>query len=127
MFTNVAAADITAPPALGPYRPFVKAAGLVFVSAQTGVDPATERLPDGFEAECRQAFRNLVDAVRASGGEARDIVKATVLYTDAAQFPVINAVFAEVFPVLPPARTAAIVALPGGKRLAVDAIAVATR
>ena len=124
MSANVAATDFTAPPTLGPYRAYVTAAGLVFVSAQTGVDPATGTLPDTFEAECRQAFQNLVDAVRSSGGGAPDVVKTTVLYTDAKDFPVINAVFAEVFPVLPPARTSAIVGLPDGKRVAVDAIAV---
>ncbi|MDG4826935.1 RidA family protein [Asanoa sp. WMMD1127] len=120
-------ANVVVPPALGPYRPFVKAAGLVFVSAQAGVDPATKMCPDAFEAECRQAFHNLVEAVRAAGGDASDVVKATVLYTDESQFDVINSVYAETFPAAPPARTSAIVRLPDGKRLVVDAIAVDRR
>jgi 2-iminobutanoate/2-iminopropanoate deaminase len=113
-------------PALGPYRPVVNAGGLIFVSAQTGIDPLTLELPGGdFKTECRQAFANLLTAVRAGGATAADIVKMTVLYTDLADFDAVNAVFAETFPHNPPARTAAVVQLPGGKRVAVDAIAVA--
>lgn len=114
-----------APPPLGPYTPVVKAGNLIFVSAQAGVDPDTREVPaGGFEMECRQAFSNLVSAVRAGGSEPRDVVKTTILYVDITDLPIINAIFAETFPDSPPARTAAIVQLAGGRRFAIDAIAV---
>lgn len=99
----------------------------MFVSAQAGVDPETGEIPPGgFEKECKQAFRNLVQAVASAGGSSRNIVKTTVLFTDAELFPMVNTVYAEFFPDSPPARTAAVVELMGNKRIAVDAIAVAT-
>ncbi|MFE6847148.1 RidA family protein [Streptomyces sp. NPDC057686] len=112
---------------LGPYSPTVTAGGFVFVSAQAGVDPVTGEIPSGgFDQECKQAFVNLLQAVASAGASARDVVKATVLFSDAEDFPTVNAVFAEFFPDHPPARTAAVVQLMGDKRIAVDAIAVAS-
>ncbi|GAA0331151.1 RidA family protein [Actinoallomurus spadix] len=114
------------PPALGPYSPAVKAGPLVFVSAQAGVDPVTDQVPPGeFEAECRQAFTNVTRALRAADSDLCRVVKMTILYVDTADLPIINKVYAEAFPIDPPARTAAVVRLAGGRRIAVDAIAMA--
>ena len=114
------------PRALGPYSPAIKAGPLVFVSAQAGVDPRTEKVPSGgFEAECRQAFGNVALVLQAAGLGLCDVVKITVLYIDLEYLPIINAVYADLFPVNPPARTAAIVSLAGNRRIAVDAIAMA--
>lgn len=113
------------PAGLGPYSPFVRAGGLIFVSAQVGVDQRTRKAPRAFQQECQQAFENLVRAVAAAGAETSDIVKTTVLFTNEDHFNVVNDVFANVFPNSPPARTIAVVGLPRGVRIAVDAIAVA--
>jgi len=114
------------PPALGPYSPAIMAGGMIFVSAQSGVDPTMGRVPDDtFEVECRQAFTNVSDVLKAAGATLADVVKVTVLYSDQSHLEVINAVYEEHFPLSPPARTAAIVNLAGGRRIAVDAVAVA--
>jgi 2-iminobutanoate/2-iminopropanoate deaminase len=119
----VTSADL--PRALGPYSPVVRVGALLFLSAQTGVDQATGSVPEGgFEAECRQAFANLGQALRASGSDLAHVVKATVFYADLQDLKVINQVFAETFPTDPPARSAAVVGLAGGRRVSVDAIAV---
>jgi 2-iminobutanoate/2-iminopropanoate deaminase len=112
-------------PVLGPYSPAVRAGGLVFVSAQAGIDPATRDAPatGGFEAECRQALANVARVLEYAGSDLRHVVRTTVFYTDIADVPVINAVFADVFPSLPPARSSALVGLPGGRRISIDAIA----
>jgi len=114
-------------PVLGPYSPAVRAGGLVFVSAQAGIDPLTRDAPatGGFEAECRQALTNLGRVLERAGSDLRHVVRTTVLYTDLADMPAINAVFADIFPVPPPARSSALVGLPGGRRISIDAIAVA--
>ncbi|WP_211269018.1 RidA family protein [Saccharothrix syringae] len=109
---------------LGPYSPATRAGNLVFTSAQSGVDPATNEVPPGgFEAECRQAFANLSRTLKAAGAELAEVVKMTVLYTDLSYLPVINEIFTETFPDTPPARTAAVVRLAGNRRIAIDAIA----
>ncbi|WP_236594520.1 RidA family protein [Saccharothrix sp. 6-C] len=115
---------IDPPFTLGPYSPATRAGNLVFASAQSGVDPATNEVPPGgFEAECRQAFANLSRTLKAAGAELDEVVKVTVLYTDLSYLPVINEIFTEVFPNHPPARTAAVVRLAGDRRIAIDAIA----
>jgi len=113
-------------PVLGPYSPAVRAGDLVFVSAQAGIDPFTKDAPatGGFDAECRQAIANLARILGRAGTDLRHVVRTTVFYTDLADMPVINAVFADVFPSPPPARSSALVGLPGGRRIAIDAIAV---
>ncbi|MFI5931593.1 RidA family protein [Actinoplanes sp. NPDC051494] len=105
----------------GHYSPAVKAGDLLFLAAQTGLDPATGRVPDGgFEAECRQALRNAETILGACGSTMENVVRAVVLYTDVANLPAINTVFADVFPTDPPARTAAVVGLPAGRRVSIE-------
>jgi len=112
-------------PKLGPYSPAVKVGQLLFVSAQAGVDPSTGMVPDGgIEAECRQAFANLANVLKAAGADLHDVVKATIFYTDLDDLATINLVWGEVFAVDPPARAAAIVGLAGGRRIGIDATAV---
>lgn len=92
------------PRALGPYSPVVRAGDFLFLSAQTGVDPATGAVPEegGFEAECQQAFANLERALHASGSDLQHVVKTTVLYVDLQDLRTVNKVYAEVFPTDPP-------------------------
>lgn len=124
--THEVIANAAMPRALGPYSVVVRAGDLLFLSAQTGIDPATGVVPEegGFEAECRQAFANLERALCSSGSDLQHVVKTTVLYADLQDLSAVNKVYAEVFPTDPPARTAAIVGLAGGRRISVDAIAV---
>lgn len=123
MYETISGDDL---PVLGPYSPAVRAAGLVFVSAQAGIDPFTKEAPatGGFDAECRQAIANVARVLARAGTDLRHIVRTTVYYTDFADMLVINAVFADVFDATPPARSSALVGLPGGRRIAIDAIAV---
>lgn len=75
----------------------------IFVSAQTGVEPATGTVPDGgIGAECQQAPTNLAQALIAAGSDISKIMRITLFYTNLEHLPAINAVFAEVFPAEPP-------------------------
>ena len=112
------------PQPLGPYSPVVRAGGLLFVSAQAGIDPATGRVPEGgIGAECRQALANLDRALRAAGSGLDNVVRVTLFYKNLDDLPEINKTFAEVFGAEPPARSAAIVRLAGGRSISIDAIA----
>jgi 2-iminobutanoate/2-iminopropanoate deaminase len=114
------------PKPLGPYSPVVRAGDLLFVSAQAGLDPSTGKVPDGgIAAEARQALANLGQALNASGSDLSRVVRITLFYTNLDHLPAINAAFAEAFPADPPARSAAIVGLAGGRSISIDAIAVA--
>jgi len=89
------------------------------------VDQSTNAVPEGgFESECRQAFENMGQALRVAGSDLAHVVKTTIFYADLDDLPILNKVYASVFPTDPPARSAAIVGLAGGRRISVDAIAV---
>lgn len=113
------------PKALGPYSPVVRAGDLLFVSAQAGVDPTTGKVPEGVGAECRQALANVERALKAAGSSLDQIVRITLFYKSLDDLPQINEAFAQVFPSDPPARSAAIVGLAGGRSVSIDAIATA--
>jgi 2-iminobutanoate/2-iminopropanoate deaminase len=116
-----------APAAVGPYSQGISGGGLVWVSGQIPLDPASGRLVEGpIEAQARRALANLA-AVLAAGGSGLDrVLRVTVYLTDLADFEAVNAVYAESFPGLPPARTTVqVAALPRGARIEIDAVALA--
>ena len=56
-----------APAAVGTYSTAYKCGNMVFLSGQLGLDPVSGELPASFEAQCRQAFRNVFAIVKAAG------------------------------------------------------------
>jgi 2-iminobutanoate/2-iminopropanoate deaminase len=113
------------PPPIGPYSHAVRAGGFVFVAGQPGLDPDTGELPgDSFGAEARQAFANLATVLRVAGSRPDLVVATTVLVADIADFPEMNALFAEFFPTEPPTRMTMQVPLPRGLRISIGCTAV---
>ena len=114
------------PKAIGPYSQAIKANGLVFLSGQIGLDPATKELASGdFEGQVRQAFANLDAVARAAGGTLADAVKLSLFLTDLGQFAKVNEIMAELVPQPYPARsTVGVASLPRGAQFEVDAILV---
>jgi 2-iminobutanoate/2-iminopropanoate deaminase len=115
----------TAPAALGPYSQAIVAGSFVFCSGTVGIDPATGTPGDGIEAQTELALRNLDAILTAAGTSLSTLVKTTIFYTNVADFPTINAVYARFMPDPPPARSApANVVLPSGLLISIDAIAM---
>ena len=113
------------PPPIGPYSHAVRAGGFVFVSGQPGLDPATGEVPgDSFGGEARQAFANVASVLNAVGSRLDLVVSTTVLVANLADFPEMNALFAEAFPTDPPTRMTMQVPLPRGLRISVGCTAV---
>jgi 2-iminobutanoate/2-iminopropanoate deaminase len=115
-----------APKALGPYSVAIRTGNLVFTSGQLGLDPQSGNLvPGGIEAETRQALTNIRHVLADSGSSLDAVVKTTVFLKDIADFPVMNAVYAEFFPAHPPARsTVQVAALPKIGSVEIEAIAI---
>ena len=111
------------PKSIGPYSHAVRLGDLLFISGQTGIDPATGARPGGFQAEARQAFTNLKTVLEAAGSSLDHVAKVTVFLTDADNFAPMNELFAEFFAARPPARATPIVSLPRGLQISVEAIA----
>ena len=69
-----------APAAVGPYGHAVKAGDTVYTSGQLGLIPETGLLPEGVEAQARQAMENLKAVLEAAGLTMADVVKTRVFY-----------------------------------------------
>src|ERR1700729_1125260 len=109
---------------IGPYSQAVRAAGLLFVSGQPGVDPSTgEAAGPSFDVQARQAFKNLDTVLRAGGSRLDLVANTTVLVTDISNFAELNRLFAEFFPDNPPARMTMQVPLPKGLLISIGCVA----
>ena len=118
-----------APAAIGPYSQAVRAGGLVFVSGQIPLDPATGQVvAGGAAAQAVRALDSLRAVLEAAGSGLDRVVKTTVYLTDLAFFAEVNEVYARYFTEAPPARaTVQVAALPRGVLLEIEAVALASR
>jgi 2-iminobutanoate/2-iminopropanoate deaminase len=109
---------------IGPYSHAVRSGGLLFVSGQPGLIPASgEPAGNTFEAQARQAFQNLGTVLNAGGSELNLVVNTTILVADVSCFPELNRLFAEFFPEEPPARMVMQVPLPKGLLISIGCVA----
>lgn len=115
-----------APAAIGTYSQAIEAGGLVFLSGQIPLVPATMEIVEGdFEARARQVFDNLQAVAEAAGGSLNDVVKLTVFLTDLDNFATVNSVMESYFTQPFPARAAVgVTSLPKGVDVEADAILV---
>jgi enamine deaminase RidA (YjgF/YER057c/UK114 family) len=75
------------------------------------------------EDEARQVFANIEAILAEAGCTMADVVKCTCWIDDPRDFSQFNAVFAEVFPDQPPARSTVVSKLVMNAKLEVEAIA----
>lgn len=72
--------------------------GLLFVSGQGPLDPATHTIvSDDFAEQTRSTLANLLRVVEAAGGTKDDIVRCNVYLRDMTNFPTFNAIYREFF------------------------------
>jgi reactive intermediate/imine deaminase len=117
-----------APAAVGPYSQAVTVDRTVWLSGQIGLDPATGKLVEGFDAQVKRAFDNLTAVAKAAGGSLADVVKVNLFLTDLAQFKRVNEMMAQYFPEPRPARsTVQVSGLPLGAQFEAEAIMVLSR
>jgi 2-iminobutanoate/2-iminopropanoate deaminase len=125
MADRVVISTASAPPALGPYSQAVIAGGLVFTAGQVGLVPGSTTLPEGIEAQTRQALENIRAIVEAAGSGLGKVVKTTVFLHNMDDFAAMNAVYGSFFVTEPPARSTVQVArLPLGALVEIEAVAL---
>ena len=116
-----------APAAVGPYSQAIRvdAGALVFCSGQIAIDPATGNVTGENAADQTDRIMRNLQAVLIEAGSRMDrVVKCTVYLADIADFGAVNEVYGRFFESDPPARAAvAVVSLPKGVRVMIDAIA----
>ncbi len=115
-----------APAAIGPYSQGIEANGMIFLSGQLPIDPATGAFPEGgIKEQTRQSLLNAQAILKSAGLDLCNVVKTTVLLSDIANFGPMNEVYAEFFEQPFPARSAfAVRDLPKGALVEIEMIAV---
>src|SRR5689334_16966164 len=75
-----------APSPIGPYSQAVEAGGMLYVSGQIALDPATGQMAQGIESETRQVMHNLETILKEAGLEWNQVVKTTIFLKDMNDF-----------------------------------------
>jgi 2-iminobutanoate/2-iminopropanoate deaminase len=119
-------ASLQAPAAIGPYSQAIESNGMVFLSGQIPLDPATGQLVTGdIVVQTEQVLENLHAVLAAAGLTFDNVVRTTIYLVDLNDFAKVNETYGKRFAQAPPARaTVQVAALPKGARVEIDAIAV---
>ncbi len=114
------------PKAIGPYSQAIKANGLVFLSGQIPLDPATQQLISGeVAAQTERVLQNISAILEAAGTSLSRVVKTTVFLKSMNDFAAMNEVYGRHFSAEPPARSTVEVArLPKDVLVEIDVIAL---
>ncbi len=113
-----------APAAIGPYSQAIAMGNMLFTSGQIPINPETGNIPDGVEAQARQALKNVSEVIKAGGADMSKVIKTTVFIKNMEDFAKINEIYAEFFTEPYPARSCVEVArLPKDVLLEIEAIA----
>lgn len=115
-----------APAAIGPYSQAIRAGGLLFVSGQIPLDPATGTVisENTIEAQTTRVLTNLSAILAEAGGSLDNVVKTTVFLKEMEHFVPMNQVYQSFFKTDCPARSAVQVArLPKDVLVEIEAIA----
>lgn len=90
------------------YSQAVKAGGLIFVSGQGPLDPASGAIVgETIQEQTRQCLANIAAILEAAGSGLDRVVSATFILADPADFAGLNDEWRRWFPTDPPARQGA--------------------
>ena len=110
---------------IGPYSQALDLGGMVFVSGQIPVDPATGAMPEDVQDQARQSLANLKAILAEAGLTMADVVKTVVFLADLDDFAAVNEVYAQAFAQPFPARSCVQVSgIPKGAKVEIECIAV---
>ena len=96
-----------APAPIGPYSQAIEVNGMLFISGQIPINPATGNIVEGgIYEQTEQVMKNLEGILTEAGYTFDDVVKSTCLLSDMANFGAMNEVYGKRFSENPPARAA---------------------
>ena len=117
-----------APAAIGPYSQAVMTGEMLFTSGQLGIDPVTNALPEGVEAQTRQSLQNIRAILEAAALDITDVIKTVVFIRNMADFSAVNEIYASFFGDHKPARSSVEVSqLPKGGLIEIEVVARKSR
>jgi 2-iminobutanoate/2-iminopropanoate deaminase len=125
MSTHKAISTADAPAAIGPYSQAIVHGGLVYCSGQIALDAQSGKLIDGdVIAQTHKCLQNLRAVLLASGSDLSQALKVGVFLKDLEDFGPVNAVYAEYFgPVFPARACVEAARLPKDVLVEIDCVA----
>jgi len=113
-----------APAAIGPYSQAIVVNGMVYTSGQIPLVPETgEMAAGGVKEQTAQVIANLRAVLKSAGSDLDHVVKTTCFLTDMGDFAAFNEVYAAAFTQKPARSCVAVLALPKGARVEIEAVA----
>ena len=113
-----------APGAIGPYSQGINVGDLYFFSGQIPLNPETNEMQEGIEAQAHQALKNVKGLLESQGLDFSNVIKTTVFLDNMEDFNTVNEIYATYFVEPFPARSAVEVGkLPKGALIEVEVIA----
>jgi len=115
----------SAPAAIGPYSQAVVENGFIFTSGQIPLSPETGEIVGGtVKEQAEQVIKNLNAVLAAAGSDITRVVKTTCFLTDMNDFTAFNEVYSRHFTGKPARSCVAVLALPKGAKVEIEAVAV---
>jgi len=113
-----------APAAIGPYSQAIIENGVVYTSGQIPLVAETGEMVDGgVKEQAEQVIGNLKAVLAAAGSDLARVIKTTCFLTDMGNFSAFNEVYAQHFTGKPARSCVAVLALPKGALVEIEAIA----
>jgi 2-iminobutanoate/2-iminopropanoate deaminase len=106
-----------------PFSDAIRFGDLVFVSGMVGFEEGGRIVAGGIVPETAQTFRNIERVLEQAGCALADIVKVSVILTNARDFAAFNGAYRKIFPKDPPARVSMVAQLTIEACIEVDVIA----
>jgi 2-iminobutanoate/2-iminopropanoate deaminase len=95
-----------APLPAGHYSQAIVAGNMIFVSGQIPVVPLTgDKVTGNISDQTHQALNNLLNIIKAAGGDINTVVRTTIYITDINDWEEVNRVYADFFGSSQPARS----------------------
>ncbi len=109
---------------VGPYSPGILAGDFLYVSGQ-GAVAADGRIPEGFEAQTRQALENVRAVVEAAGLRLDHVAYSQIYLADMTNYEKLGRIWREYFASAPPAcAVVGVLRMPGDTPVEINAVAV---
>ena len=84
-------------PVSGPYSAAVEVNGIIFISGQLPIDPATGEIINDIKTATRQVLTNIQTILEEAGLDMSNVVKTTIFLKNIADFSVVNEIYASFF------------------------------
>lgn len=87
-----------APAPVGPYNQAVIANGILYVSGQIAINPATGELETGdIKQETERVMQNMAAVLKAANTNFENVIKCSIFMSDMGNYAAINEVYAKYF------------------------------